>query len=66
MRDWHEQLPYALWAYITSVCTTIGVTYFSLVYEDEAIIPLQLEIFSLKIFLQGDILNEDAGKARLQ
>jgi len=65
-RDCHEQVPYALWEYTTSIRTTIGVTPFSLVYGDEAIIPLELELPSLRISLQGDVVNEDARKARLQ
>jgi len=50
-KDWHEQLPYILWAYRTNIRTTIGGTKFSLVYGDEAIVPLDLEIPSLIIFL---------------
>lgn len=65
-KDWHEKLPYALWAYRTSVHTNTGENPFSLVYGDEAIIPLELEIPSLRISLQGDILYEDTIKARLQ
>ena len=49
-----------------SVCIAIGETPFSLVYGDESIIPLDLEIPSLKIFLHGDISNEGVRKARLQ
>ena len=41
-------------------------TPFSLVYGDEAIVPLELEIPSLTISLHGDISDEDARKARLQ
>jgi len=65
-RDWHEQLPYALFSYRTYVRIATGATPFSLVYGDEAIFPLELEIPSLKISLQGDIPYEDARKARLQ
>jgi len=36
------------------------------VYGDEAIVPLELEILSLRISLQGDIFNEEERKARLQ
>jgi len=60
--DWHEQLPYGLWAYRTNVRTTMGVTPFSLVYGDESIVPLELEIPSLRISLQGYILDEGVRK----
>lgn len=46
----YEQLPYALWAYQTSIIT--GATNFSLVYGDEAIVRLELEIPNLRISLQ--------------
>jgi len=39
--------------------TELGGTPFSLVYEDMTIVPFELEILSLRISLQGDILDED-------
>lgn len=59
-------MPYALWAYRINICTATGATSFSLVYVDEVIIPLELEISSLRIFLQGDIPYEEVRQARLQ
>jgi len=50
-RDWHDQLPYALWAYRTSERTTIGATPYSLVYGDESVIPIEIEIPYLRIAL---------------
>lgn len=35
-------------------------------YGDEALVPLELDITSLKISLQGDITDEDSRKARFQ
>lgn len=52
--------------YKISICTTTRVTPFSLLYGDEVIFPLDLEIPSLKISLQGEIFDEDIRKARLQ
>lgn len=57
-KDWHEQLSYALWAYHISAITATRVTPFLLVYGDDAIVPLELEIPSLRISLQEDISNE--------
>ena len=56
-RDWHDKLPYALWAYRTSMRTTIGATPYSLVYGYEVVIPLEIEIPSLRIALK-DIMKE--------
>ncbi|KAK5835325.1 hypothetical protein PVK06_011013 [Gossypium arboreum] len=48
-RDWHEKLPFALLAYRTSVRTSTGATPFSLVYGMEAVLPIEVEISSLRI-----------------
>lgn len=37
-----------------------------MIYEDEVVVLLELEIPSLRISLQGDIQDEDAQKERLQ
>lgn len=56
-KNWHDQLPYALWAYRTSERIAIGTTPYSLVYGDEVIIPLEIEILSLRIALK-DLIKE--------
>jgi len=56
-KDWHDKLPYALWAYITSVRIGTSATPYSLVYGDEVVIPLEIEIPSLRIALK-DIMKE--------
>ena len=56
-RYWHDKLPYALWAYRTSVRIETGATPYSLVYGDEVVIPLEIEIPSLRIALK-DIMKE--------
>ncbi|KAA3483747.1 RNA-directed DNA polymerase (Reverse transcriptase), Ribonuclease H [Gossypium australe] len=48
-RDWHEKLPFALYAYRTSVRTSTGATPFSLVYGMEAVLPIEMEIPSLRV-----------------
>ncbi|KAK5773087.1 hypothetical protein PVK06_049391 [Gossypium arboreum] len=40
-KDWHEKLPFALFAYRTSVRTSTGATLFSLVYGMEAVLPIE-------------------------
>ena len=37
-KDWHEMLPFALHGYMTSVCTSTGVTLYSLVYRVEVVL----------------------------
>jgi len=56
-RDWHDQLPYALWTYRTSERTATGATPYSLMFGDEAVIPLKIEIPYLRIALK-DVMKE--------
>lgn len=65
-KDWHVQLNPALWAYKTSICTPTGATPYSLVYGSEAILPLEVEIPSLRESLKGLIPNEEYRVNRLQ
>lgn len=55
------KIPYALWAYKKSIRNYVG----ALIYGDEAIVPLNLEIPSLDVSLDGLIPNEDKRKANL-
>ena len=48
-KDWHEHLPCALCVYRTSVRTSIGATPYSLVYGMEVVLPVEVEIPSLRI-----------------
>lgn len=48
----------ALWAYRTSIHTPTGATPYSLVYGAEAILPLEVEIPSLRVSLQHLIDGE--------
>uniref|UniRef100_A0A2N9FEE8 Uncharacterized protein n=1 Tax=Fagus sylvatica TaxID=28930 RepID=A0A2N9FEE8_FAGSY len=54
-KDWHEHLPYALCAYRTSVRTSVGATPYSLVYGMEAVLPVEVEIPSLRILSQTQL-----------
>jgi len=56
-RDWHDKFPYALWEYRTSMRIAIGATPYPLVYGYEVVIPLEIEIPSLRIALK-DIMKE--------
>ena len=51
-KDWHEYLPCALCAYRTSVCTSMGLTLYSLVYGMEAVLLVEVEISALWILSQ--------------
>ena len=48
-KDWDTKLVAALWAYRTTFKVTTQATPFSLVYGGEAILPIELEVPSLRV-----------------
>jgi hypothetical protein len=55
-KDWHEMLPYALHAYhTTTVRTSTSATPYSLVYRMEVVMPLEVEIPSLRILKNAEL-----------
>jgi hypothetical protein len=50
--SWHTMLFSQLWAYRTSVKSTMGFTSFRLVYGMESILPIECEIPSLKLVVE--------------
>ena len=65
-KDWNTQLIYALWAYRTSVRIATGTTPYNLVYGADAIMPLELEIPSLRVSLKDIIDDYSYREQRLQ
>ncbi|KAK8549098.1 hypothetical protein V6N12_061996 [Hibiscus sabdariffa] len=63
-RDWHEKLPFALLAYRTSVRTSTGATPYSLVYGTEAVLPIEVEIPSLRVLSEVDLDEAEWVQAR--
>ena len=51
-RDWSEKLSFTLWAYRTSFRTSTRVTLYSLVYGMEAVLPVEIEMGSLRVALE--------------
>ena len=58
-KDWHQQLPYALWGYRTSIQSSIGAIPYSLVYGMEAVLPIKMGVHSLKTVLESEIPKAD-------
>ena len=54
-KDWHEKLYFALHAYRTAIRTSKGPTPFSLVYEMEAVLPIEVEIPSLRVLMEAKL-----------
>ena len=51
-KNLHDKLPFALHAYRTAVRTSTGATPFSLVYGTEAVLPIEVEIPSLRVLIE--------------
>ncbi|XP_056685850.1 uncharacterized protein [Spinacia oleracea] len=64
-RDWHEKIGEALWAYRTSYKTATQSTPYALVYGVESILPLELQIPSLRVAIQEGLTNHENDRLRL-
>ena len=58
-RDWHLQIKLTLWAYRTSIKTPIGTIPFSLVNGVDVVLPIEVEIPTLRISMKRLITDED-------
>ena len=54
-QDWSEKLPFTLWAYRTSFHTFIGATPYFIVYGMETVLPVEIEMGSLRVTLEQQI-----------
>ena len=57
-KDWHEMLPFSLHGYRTTTRTSTGATLYSLIYDMEVFLPIEVQIPSLRI-MKDVWLNED-------
>ena len=65
-KDWAEKLPFALWGYRTSIRALIEATSYSMVYGSEAVLPIEVEIKSLRVLAETKVLEEDWVKKRYE
>ena len=63
-RDWLEKLPFALWSYRTSFRTSIRATPYSLIYGIEAVLPIEIEMGSLRVALEHQIFETEWAQSR--
>ena len=62
---WHEMLPFALHGYCTSARTSTGATSYSLVYGMEEVLPIEVQVPSLRIMKDADLSEDDWIQTRL-
>ncbi|KAL0454262.1 UNVERIFIED_CONTAM: hypothetical protein Slati_0765400 [Sesamum latifolium] len=65
-KDWHERIGEALWAYRTTYRTPTQATPYALVYDVEAVVPLEQQIPSLRIAIQQGLTQEENARLRLE
>ena len=65
-KDWAEKLPFALWGYRTFIRVLTKATPYCLVYGSEAILPIEVEIQSLRVLVKTKVLEEYWAKARYE
>ena len=65
-KDWHEKLPFALHAYRTRVRTSTGATPYSLVYGMEVVLPIEVEIPSLRVLREVELEEAEWAQARYE
>ena len=65
-RNWNEKVQEALWAYRITFRTPTQATPYSLVFGTEAILPLEIEIPSLRTALHYRMTKEEQNKLRLE
>ncbi|PKI49538.1 hypothetical protein CRG98_030075 [Punica granatum] len=63
-KNWHEVLPFALLVYRTCIHTSTGQTSYSLVYNMEAVLPIEVEIPSMRVFFESELEEAKWAKQR--
>ena len=63
--DWEDNLPSALWAYRTAYKVTTGHTPFQLMFGQEAVVPAEFMILSLRIALENKLGDVKSLRERL-
>ncbi|XP_050387546.1 uncharacterized protein LOC126803868 [Argentina anserina] len=58
-RSWHTELDHTLWAYRTSKQTPTGTTPYTLMYGHDAVLPIEINVQSLRVREQHQLIGED-------
>ena len=65
-KDWAKKLLFALWGYRTSIRALTRATPYFLVYGSEAVLPIGVEIQSLRVLVETKVLEKDWAKVRYE
>ncbi|KAI0516060.1 hypothetical protein KFK09_008732 [Dendrobium nobile] len=64
--EWHTKMAEALWVYRTTYKTPTKATPYSLVFGVEAVLPLEIELPSLRVAIQNDLTQEQNARLRME
>jgi len=65
-KNWHGMLPFALHVYRTAIRISTGTISYSLVYGMEAVMPLEVEILSLRVLMDSELEEVEWAKVRYE
>ncbi|XP_049386034.1 uncharacterized protein LOC125850203 [Solanum stenotomum] len=65
-KHWHESLSFALLGYRTTIRTSTGATPYLLVYGTEAVLPMEVEIPSLRIIQEAELSDAKWTQSRYE
>ncbi|XP_075655065.1 uncharacterized protein LOC142625263 [Castanea sativa] len=65
-KNWTKKLPFTLWGYRTFIHASTRATPYSLVYGSEVVLPIEVEIQSLRVLVETKVLEEDWTRARYE
>ena len=57
--DWFKKLSVALWGYRMSIRSSIGARPYSLVHRMETVLPVKVEIASLRVLVECEVSEFD-------
>ena len=58
-KDWAKKLPFALWGYRISIRASTRTIPYSLVYRNEVVLPIEVEIQSVRVLVEAKVVEED-------
>ena len=64
-RDWHIILSETLWAYITSKRGSTRVNPYSLTYGQDAVLPMEVVVPSLRVSRHNDLNSQEYSEAMM-
>ena len=58
-KDWAKKLPFILWGYKISIRASTRAIPYSLVYRNEMVLPIEVEIQSVRVLVEAKVVEED-------